>query len=189
MLDVALNFLKDEANAFLALRTGSETVRVVLSKVADEAGKYAFPIDSIGCSVVSFEEDRVLRNQVPEYATIGGQQVATPPPLKLHLHLLFAAHFTHYDQALKYLALLLTFFQSHPHFAVDRSPSMPAGLDNLALDLLTLNYEQLNQLWAFVGAKQLPSVVYRLRHVPLADSQPATIQPPLTTIRTTLRSR
>ena len=186
MLDVALKFLRDEINASLVLRTGSDTVKVVLSKVADEAGKYAFAIDNIGCSVVNIEEERVLKSHLPDYATINGQHVATAPELKLNLHLLFAAHFTHYDQALKYLALILTYFQSHPAFTTDQYPALPPALGKLTMELLSLNYEQLNQLWAFVGAKQLPSVVYRLRLVTLQETEPTAIQPPLTTIRATV---
>lgn len=189
MLDVALKFLRDEINGALALRTGSDAVKVVLSKIADEAGKYPFAIDNIGCAIVNIEEERILKNQAPDYTTRGGQQVVTPPELKLNLHLLFAAHFTHYDQALKYLALLLTFFQSHPVFTSDQYPALAPECGKLALDLLSLNYEQLNQIWAYVGTKQLPSVLYRLRLVALQEIEPLAIQPPLTTIRATLRSR
>lgn len=189
MLDVAMKFLRDEVNASLVLRTGSDTVKVVLSKVADEAGKYPFAIDNIGCSIVNIEEERVLKSHLPDYTTINGLQVAAEPELKLNLHLLFAAHFTHYDQALKYLALLLTFFQSRPIFTSDQYPALPSILGKLTMELLSLNYEQLNQIWAFVGAKQLPSVVYRLRLVTLQDTRPTGMQPPITTIRTAVANR
>jgi hypothetical protein len=186
MLDVALNFLKDELNTSLALRTGSDTVKVLLSKVADEAGKYAFAVDNIGCSIVNIEEERVLKSHLPDYTTVNGQYVATEPDLKLNLQLLFAAHFTHYDQALKYLALVLTYFQAHPVFTTDQHPALSPALGKLTLELLSLTYEQLNQIWAFVGAKYVPSVVYRLRMVTLQDTQPTSIQPPLTTINVSL---
>ena len=189
MLDVALNFLKDELNASLALRTGSDTVKVILSKVAEEAGKYAFAVDNIGCSIINIEEERVLKSHLPDYTTVNGQHVATEPDLKLNLQLLFAAHFTHYDQALKYLALVLTYFQSHPVFTADQYPALSPALGKLTLELVSLNYEQLNQIWAFVGAKQLPSVVYRLRMITLRDTLPTDIQPPLTTISTTMHRR
>ena len=110
MLDAALTFLKDELSAALALRTGSDTVKVLLSKVAAETGKYAF-----------------------------------------------AAHFTHYDQAVKYLALFLTSFQSHPVFTAEQYPALSPALRKLNLELVSLNYEHLNQIWAFVGAKQFVS--------------------------------
>jgi hypothetical protein len=189
MLDVALNFLKDELTTSLALRTGSDTVKVLLSKVADEAGKYAFAVDNISCSIVNIEEERVLKSHLPDYTTVNGQHVTMEPELKLNLHLLFAAHFTHYDQALKYLALLLTYFQAHPVFTADQYPALPPALGKLTVELLSLTYEQLNQIWAFAGAKHLPSVVYRLRMVTLRDTQPISIQPPLTTISASLHRR
>lgn len=189
MLDVALKFLRDEINAALTLRTGSDAVKVVLSRVADEAGKYAFAIDNIGCAIVNIEEERILKAQMPATATVNGQQVTTLPELKLNLHLLFAAHFTHYDQALKYLALLLTFFQAHPVFTSDQYPALTPACGKLAVDLISLNYEQLNQIWTYIGAKHLPSAVYRVRLVILQETEPTGIQPPLTTISATIHSR
>ncbi|WP_310601237.1 DUF4255 domain-containing protein [Desulfobulbus sp.] len=189
MLDVALKFLRDEINAALALRTGSDAVKVLLTRIAEETGKYAFAIDNIGCSVINIEEERVFKAQMPDYATVNGQQVATSPELKLNLHLLFAAHFTHYDQALKYLALILTFFQSHPVFTSDRYPALAPACGKLVAELISFNYEQLNQVWAYLGAKHLPSVVYRVRLVTLQEREPSGIKPPLTSIATTFHSR
>lgn len=189
MLDVALRFLQDELNGSLALKTGSDAVKVLLTKVADETGKYAFAVDHIACSVVNIEEERVLKAQLPQSITRGGLQVATGPPLALNLHLLFAAHFTHYDQALNYLALILAFFQSRPAFTAEEYPALEPELGKLTMELLTLNYEQLNQIWAFVGARHLPSVMYRLRLITLQETEPSAIRPPLTTIATTLGRR
>jgi len=189
MLDVALNFLKDAFNTYLVTRTGSDTVKMTLSTVVDEAGKYAFSKDSICCSILNISEERHLKNQLPNYTTVNGQHVVQEPELKLNLDLLFAAHFTHYDQALKYISALLLFFQAHPIFTSDQYPGLAPQLGRLTVELLPLNYEQLNQLWAFVGAKQLPSVVYRVRLIALQDETPTGFQPPLTTIRTTVQSR
>jgi hypothetical protein len=44
-------------------------------------------------------------------------------------------------------------------------------------------------MWACLGAKHLPSVVYRLRMVVLQDVEPAGTGMPITTIATTLQGR
>lgn len=189
MLDVAITFLKDELNSYLLARTGSDTVKAALSKVVDEAGKYAFDKDSICCSIINIEEERILKSHLPDYKTVNGQHVVLEPELKLNLHLLFVANFTHYDQALKYISYVLTCFQTHPVFTSDECPALAPGIGKLTVELLSLNYEQLNQIWAFIGGKQLPSVVYKVRMVTLQDAAQTAVQPPLTTIRTTIQSR
>lgn len=189
MLDVALTFLKDELNSYLLARTGSDTVKADLSKVVDESGKYAFGNDSLCCSIINIEEERVLKSHLPDYTTVNGQHVVLEPELRLNLHVLFAANFTHYDQALKYISYVLTFFQAHQLFSADQYPALSPDIGKLTVELMSLNYEQLNQVWAFIGGKQLPSVVYRVRMVTLQDAAQTAVQPPLTTISTTIQSR
>ncbi|HIJ94650.1 MAG TPA: DUF4255 domain-containing protein [Desulfuromonadales bacterium] len=189
MLDYALTFLTDELNGYLVTRTASDSVKASLSRVVDEAGKYAFDIDSISCSIISIEEERLLKSHLPDYSTINGRHVVRPPELKLNLQILFAANFTHYDQALKYISYVLMFFQSHPIFSSDTHPALSPAIGKLSMELLSLNFEQLNQMWAFIGAKQLPSAVYRVRMVTLQDTADSAVKPPITTIRTTIQRR
>ena len=188
MLDVAIGFLKDELNTYLLSRTGSDTVKAALSKVVDEAGKYAFNIDSICCSIINIEEERILKSHLPDYTTVNGQHVVLEPELKLNLNVLFAANFTHYDQALKYISFILTCFQAHPVFTSDEYPALAPDIGKLTVELISLNYEQLNQVWAFIGAKQLPSVVYKVRMVTLQDASKTVVQPPITTISATIQT-
>lgn len=189
MLDLAITFLKDELNTYLLTRTGTDTVKVKASKLVDEAGKYAFDIDSIGCAIINIEEERVLKSHQPDYTNINGQHVVQEPELRINLHVMFAANFTHYDQALKYISHVLTYFQAHPVLTSDEYPGLAPDIGKLTVELLSLNYEQLNQIWAFVGGKQLPSVAYKVRMLILRDAAQTAVQPPLTTIRTTIQSR
>ena len=103
--------------------------------------------------------------------------------------LLFALRFQQYDQALRTLSHILSFFQARPLFTPSDSPGLPPGLEHLALDLLSYGPEQLNQMWACLGAKHLPSVVYRLRMVVLQDVEPIGTGQPITAIATTLHGR
>jgi Pvc16 N-terminal domain len=67
-------------------------------------------------------------------------------------------------------------------FTRERYPGLDPRIEKLGVDLMALGFEQLNQLWAFVGAKQLPAAVYRVRLVALQDDEPAAIRPPITAI-------
>lgn len=189
MLDTALKFLKDELNTYLLTQTGSDSIKVEMSKLVDEAGKYAFELDTIAASIINIEEDRIFKSQVPEHIYTNGQHIVLEPELKLNLHVLFAANFKVYDQALKYLSYVLTYFQSHPSFTSVEYPALDPGIEKLTTELQSLSYEQLNQVWAFIGAKQLPSVIYKVRMVSLQAVVPTVIQPPITKINTSLYSQ
>ena len=132
------------------------------------------------------DEERTTREQVPERTLIGGREVSLPPALKLNLVLLFAGRFQQYDQALRTLSLILSFFHARPVFTLANSPALPVGFERMAMDLLSYGPEQMNQMWACLGAKHLPSVVYRLRLVVLQDVEPLGTGAPITEIETTL---
>ena len=188
MLDVAVTFLTKELNTYMLARTGGTFGSAQLSRIATDAGKWAIPDDQIGVALVNVEEERALRSQLPQAVYSEGRHVLLEPELKLNLQLLFAANFKQYDQGLRQLALVLTFFQAHPVFTRESSGGLDPRIEKLGVDLVSLTFEQLNQLWAFVGAKQLPSALYRVRMVVLQDLEPAEIQPPITIIGSTIEA-
>jgi Pvc16 N-terminal domain len=188
MLDVAGNFLVKELNTYLLARTGGTFGSALLSRIVDDAGKWAIPDDQIGISVVNVEEERALKSQVPQSVYSNGNHVVLEPEVKLNLYLLFAANFKQYDQGLRALSRVFTFFQAHPVFTPERYPGLDSRVSKLGVDLISLTFEQLNQLWAFVGAKQLPSALYRVRLLALQDEEPSAIRPPITTIGSTIEA-
>jgi hypothetical protein len=174
MLDVALNFLVKKFNAYLKARIDLSSMSGIevaeLSRLVGDDGKWAVGSGHIGVSLINVEEERVLREQVPELAYINGRHVVLPPPLKLNLHVLFAANFSRYADSLKYLSHVLTCFQAQRSFTQTEHADLDPRIEKLTVELLSLPYDQLNQIWAFVGAKQLPSAVYRVRMVLLQDA-------------------
>jgi hypothetical protein len=178
MLDVALKFLVKELNSYLLIRTGSSFGDVELCRLVDDSGKWAIKEDHIGAALINLEEERILKSQMPETTYVGGRHVVMDPALKLNLHVLFAAKFQQYDQALRMLSFVLTYFQSHRGFTPEACPGLDARIEKLTAELLSLSYEQLNQVWAFVGGKQLPSVAYRIRMVTLQDAAQRGIETP-----------
>ena len=189
MLEIAVQFLKDELNSYFLTQTNSSAVEVKLNRVVDEAGKYAIAEDAIGVSVINIEEERVLKSHLPDYRYINGQHVVLEPALKLNLYLLFAANMKQYDQALKYISYLLSYFQTRPSFNASEYPALDPRIEKLVVELQSLTYEQLNQVWAYIGGKYLPSVIYKIRMVVLQGEVAATIQPPLLGLQTEVHSK
>jgi len=189
MLDIALQFLISELNTYALARTGSDTPLVKASAVVDDAGKYSIDKETIAATIVNIEEERVVKSHLPDHVYVQGRQVMREPVLRLNLYLLFSANFTIYAEALKHISLVLTFFQSHPAFSPDSSPGLDARIEKLIVELQSLSFEQLNQIWAFVGAKQLPSIVYRVRMVAIQDEAQTGVALPITLINTRVGNR
>ncbi|WP_019498203.1 DUF4255 domain-containing protein [Pseudanabaena sp. PCC 6802] len=195
MLDIALTFLKNELNTYLQTQIGSDSATVEIVNLVDETGKYTVT-NSIAASIINIEEDRIFKSQVPDRIYANGQHVILEPDLKLNLYVLFAANFPkdsssrpNYDQALKYISYILMYFQMHPAFTSLEYPALDSRIDKLTAELQSLNYEQLNQIWAFIGAKQLPSLIYKIRMVSVQGMVPKAIQLPIMEVKTNLHSR
>ena len=185
MIDVALTFLVNNLNAYLKARTSSLADVAKLTRIVGDTGKW-FDEGAIGAALINVEEDRILKAQVPEPTYVDGRHVLLTPPLKLNLHILFAANFPTYDVSLKYLSHILTYFQANPKFTQSEQPDLDPRIEKLVVELQSLTYEQLNQVWAFIGSKQLPSAIYKVRLVALQDVTPE-IAVPITGIDTVAR--
>ena len=189
MIDQALIFLRDELNAFILSRTNSAGMEVKLSKIVNDTGKYAFLDDSVALTIFNLEEDHVFKSQLPEFSYVDGQHLRREPELKLILHIMFAANFTIYEEAWKAIGLVLSFFQAHRVFQSEEFPALPNKIGKLTIELESLGVEHLNQIWAYLGAKHLPSVAYRVRMVIIQEEFASDIQKPITTVKTNLQSR
>lgn len=188
MLDVVLKFFSDELNAYLQARTGVIGDVVALSPVVDDDGKYAIDTNSVGVHLINIDEDATSKEQLPSATYQAGQHVVSEPRLNLNLYVMFTANYSLYDQALKYTSHILTYFQSHRLFTPEKYPSLDQKMKRLTVELQSLNYDQLNQIWAFIGAKQLPSIIYRVRVLGLQDEEQVDVRPPIISIDTRVGS-
>jgi hypothetical protein len=86
------------------------------------------------------------------------------PVLHLNVFVLVAASFpANYTQALTFLSAVLGFFQGKQSFTPESAAAMPPELARLNIELVSMNMAEVNNLWAILGAKFMPSAVYRIR--------------------------
>lgn len=187
MLDLALKFLADELNAHLERRLGAAgTGKALATALVDDTGKWLLPEGRLGLTLVALDEERALREQLPMRTLTQGQHVELPPPLHLNLVVLLAARFNLYDQALGFLAQALTFFHARPAFTPATHAALDPRIEKLTLEMLSYSPETLNQTWACLGAKYLPSALYRVRLISLQDQEPAAVGRPIEQVRTSV---
>jgi len=193
VIDTAIRFLSDEVNTYLKKRAlnGNSFGSVITGQIVDENGKWAVAPDNVGLTLINIEEERILQAQLPERVYINGNHIVMPPELKLNLTVLFHIRYTstNYEQSLRYLSNVLTFFQAHPSFTADTYPGLDPSIEKLTVEMLSLSSEQLNQMWTYLGSKYLPSVAYRVRMIVLQDAEALGIAKPITTITAVLNDK
>ena len=176
MIDKALKFIVDEVNSYLQSKLSfPDSIKIVLDNIArlhDGAGGGG-SINKIILSLVNIEEDRLSKNPDNFYKTEDNKVVYKNAPIHLNLYCLFAYNHgendsettNHYEEALMYISYVVRFFQHRNVFTASNSPALDPGIERLLMELNTLGFEQLNQLWAVLGGKYMPSVLYKMRLV------------------------
>ena len=169
MLEAPLLFTCQKVNAYLHSHLSVDSDIVVLGPPVDIDGKPVAEVKNRASLFLSnIVEDTVPRDGQSRLHRQGQQ----PTPLYFNLHFVVAAIFDPglYREGLGVLGLVATFFQSNPIFTADREPDMPAGLNHLSYDALSLSGQDMSHVWGSMGGRYFPSIVYRLRSV-IADGR------------------
>jgi hypothetical protein len=171
MIDKALKFLTDEMNAYLDLQNGGSIgdQLIVLTNVANDSGGWAIPAQKLGVSLINIEEEKIFKDQQTQFRNANGEFEQYNPEIKLNLYMLVCANFVSengddkYEQGLKQLSRVVSCFQGKNVFTPDNSPSMDPELKKLIVELYSYSFEQQYNFWTILGAKYLPSVLYKVR--------------------------
>jgi hypothetical protein len=177
MISTTLNFLNVMLNNFIFLKdplnsAGSLANTVILDNIVSQKND---PLhiggDFVLMSLVNTEEETVGKSQLPYLKTADDKLNVLNPDIKLNLYVQFAAFSdtatggqNPYLRALKLLDQVILFFQFRNVFLGSQYPSLQqGGVEKLIIEPVSLTFEQLNHLWATLGAKYLPSVIYKCR--------------------------
>ena len=177
MIHDVLDFLRSRLNEYLNLKLDStgngQSNFVQLANVAwnDSESQSTSTDGSVSnafITLVNIEEDRISRPQENTARNNNGT-VYKNPKMYLNLYLLFAVNLSSYYESLKRLSYIIQFFQYQNVFTSLSTPDLPVGVEKLILDLDTLSFQDLNNLWGIMGSKYLPSVLYKVRLVTISE--------------------
>ena len=172
-----LDFLRSRLNEYLNLKLDStgngQSNFVQLANVAwnDSESQSTSTDGSVSnafITLVNIEEDRISRPQENTARNNNGT-VYKNPKMYLNLYLLFAVNLSSYYESLKRLSYIIQFFQYQNVFTSLSTPDLPVGVEKLILDLDSLSFQDLNNLWGIMGSKYLPSVLYKVRLVTISE--------------------
>lgn len=96
-----------------------------------------------------------------------------------HLFILITANFNDYNTGLEFISGAIRFFQSKNVFTRQNTPDLDPAIEKLIAELYTLSFEQQNYLWSSLGAKYIPSVMYKVRMIVIQEAQKQEEQPPI----------
>ncbi|MCR9173721.1 MAG: DUF4255 domain-containing protein [bacterium] len=184
MIDEALHIVSEQLNQFLKLRFDLTENMVTLSYVVNQDGSVAKDEkNKIIFSLLDISEE-VYTNGSGQYRNTPNGEYIARPNMHLNLQVGFFAYFnpSNYNEALKFVSAVIQFFHSKPAFTQQNTPILSdRGIEKLQFEMVHLDSNTKNNLWATLGAKYMPSVVYRVRAVLVED---ASAQGYLETIRT-----
>jgi hypothetical protein len=182
MIHEALKFLAAQLNEYLIAKLDPETEEdfVIRKRLVTSTGNEINDRNKVVCQLVNVEEERTGKAQMPLAPPIGSGFPMRNPELKLNLCVMFTAISPddnnvnveddyEYEMSLKMLSYVIQFFQYRHYFTTENSPALPASIGTLIMELYPISLESQNYLWASLGAKYRPSVVYKARLITIFE--------------------
>lgn len=122
-------------------------------------------------TIVNIEEEKTLKNS-PHYIRDGEAILKRNPTLFLNLFVLVSCATDDYETALDKLSHVISFFQGKHLFTAENADAdFPEEyVEKIIMDMFSMNFEQVNHLWGVLGGKYVPSMLYKLRLVPIQNA-------------------
>ncbi len=186
MIRTSLEFVRAALDAYLVERENDTSYppgSVDLKSIVLPNGTIDITDTShVTVMLVGLDEER-REGKRPQYVPTDDKQlVKLNPPVEIDLCVLFVASNKDYPTALRDLSDVIAYFQANPVFDATKYPSLNASVDlpekkpwqlitRLSFTLQSLTFEQQNNLWAMLGSKYIPSVVYRVKMLTVFETR------------------
>ena len=127
-------------------------------------------------TLVKVSEEATLKNGRYSKVNQNFKTVYKNRPIQTNLFVLFACNHGSYNVGLQKLSQVVEFFQGQNVFThLDGQSGVDTALGEeetrekfkLVIELQDLSFEQTNYIWSFLGGKQFPSALYKVRMIPL----------------------
>lgn len=186
MIYESLNCIVDELNEYFRSKLRINEDKVVLSGIINQDGTVAIQGENkVLVTLVNLEKEPSVKSN----AGAGGARTFanTAPSMSLNLYVLFSSYFTgtNYPESLRFLSFVIAFLQEKNVFSLANTPRLDNGIDKLTFEMESLTAERLNNLWATMGAKYMPSVLYKIRMITFDSSMIREYRPAVSGIERT----
>lgn len=181
MIEDALVFIADQLNQYLRNQLGISEDKVQLSAVTNQQGEIAVTDQNVLILSLLRAQEETLLKAGPWNTVVDGKTVRSNPAVHLNLYVMLAAYFEdkNYREALKFLSEVVNYFQGQFLFDHQRFPGMPSSIERLQFEIYHSDFHEINYIWGMLGAKFMPSMMYKIRMITF-DKAPATTVEPVT---------
>lgn len=135
---------------------------VIVSSLVDIKGNLNQDIENkISIFLLHIEEEKLIKNSTIKYSS------GSTPPVTINLHVMFSAYFPNFNyvEALRYVSLVVEFFQINNVFDHSNTPGLPVNAAKIKTELYDISIEDTTKLWGNLGANYVPSVSYKFRQL------------------------
>ena len=186
MVHLAIQHLASQLGQFLRRRHAlTEDIVVASGLVQPDGSPVPQAQNKLVLVLANIEKDTTPRSAAQTSGEFEGRIAIRVAPLHLNLHVLLAANFGagSYAEALKFLSSAISFFQRVAVFDHLSSPDLPRGIEKLVLDIENTRLQELSNLWSTLGAKHVPSVLYKVRMVTIGGDELSELVPSISVPR------
>lgn len=171
MIHDVIAAIAGELNRFLQSKHNITEEKVVMSSIVNLDGSVAVQEpDKIVMTLANLEMDKSQSNIGGYTKTPRGNFQKYNPPININITVLFSAYFTseNYLEGLKFITSVIAFFQSRAGaFNTQNTPALNGLVEKLQAELITMETRDLGNFWGIMGSKYLPSVVYKIKTIPI----------------------
>jgi len=161
MIHNIITAISSRLNTFVKNRLSVDEDVVVVRNLVDLKGNANQDIENkITSFLLSIEEDKISKN-----AATG--RVVNNPIIFLNINVMYAAYFpdANYVESLRYVSLVIEFFQKYPIFRYSDTPGLPSSIEKLHIEIYNLEMSDTMRLWGAIGTKYVPSCAYRIKQI------------------------
>lgn len=165
MIYACLNCLAEEMNLFFRSKLKIHEDKVIVSAIVNQDGSIAVQ----GENKVLITLVNIIRDTNMKRDLSGGNSVSanTPRPICIQLYIMVSCYFSgsNYPEALRFLSFVIGFLQEKNVFDHTNTPKLDENLDKLVFEMESFEPDRLSNIWSVLGAKYMPSVLYKVRMI------------------------
>ena len=176
MLSDVLLLLRSQLNDYVDANSGGSPAEPGEDKVVlldgEKMDPITFKLGAISILLVNLEEETTQRS-ADRYQRVlpNGSKLQVHPEIRLNFYILFVARFKQYEQGLRYLSLIIQFFQQNRVLDHQNAPALSDRIEKLIMELVTLPFSEQNEIWNALRTTYHPSVLYKVRMITFRDEE------------------
>ena len=171
MLKSVIVFFQQELSNYLA-STGAANPEVKFPSALSGGESVDFEKSALNFLMINLEEENTLRQADIFLHKKNGHAFPAAPEIRLNLYLLFVANMSDYPTSMDLLSRVIRFFQARRVFDHHNTPQLPAEIEKLSVELITLPFAQQNEVWNALRTSYKPSLLYKVRMVVFSPEEP-----------------